>query len=177
MYKENTQAMVIDFQERLVPAIYNNKEIIENTKILLKGLQLLNIPVTQTGQYIKGLGGTVSEIAEITGEKDMDKITFSCMKNEEINKKIFDNNRKNIIICGIESHICVYQTVKDLKEKGYTPVVAADCIGSRKPSDNTAALNRFQTMGIYVGTTEMIIYELFEKAGSPEFKEFSKLIK
>ncbi|MCD8090235.1 MAG: isochorismatase family protein [Clostridiales bacterium] len=177
MNREDTQGLVIDFQERLVPAIHNYEEIIKNTKILLKGLKLLDIPLTQTGQYIRGLGGTVSEIKEITGERDMNKITFSCMGNEEICKRISDINRKNIIICGIESHICVYQTVKDLKDKGYNPVVAADCIGSRKPADYAAALSCFQAMGVYVGTTEMIIYEQFGRAGSPEFKEFSKLIK
>ncbi|MCD7905675.1 MAG: isochorismatase family protein [Clostridiales bacterium] len=174
---ENTQAMVIDFQERLVPAIHNNREIIEYTKILLKGLKLLNIPVTQTGQYIKGLGGTVPKISEITGEKGMDKITFSCMKNEAVNLRISGIGRKNVIICGIESHICVYQTVKDLAEKGYNPVVAIDCTGSRKTADFDAALLRFKSMGIYLGTVEMIMYELFEKAGTKEFKEFSRLIK
>ena len=110
-------------------------------------------------------------------DRYFDKLAFSCFEDDNIRKKIFQLGKKTVLVCGIEAHICVLQTCIDLKTAGYTPVLVTDCIGSRKESDKQVALLRAQSEGILLTTTESILFELTRKAGSPVFKEISKLIK
>jgi len=176
---EDTLALIIDFQERLVPVIDHKEELIHNTQILIQGLKILQIPMLVTQQYTKGLGMTVSTVAEAVGEgiENNDKITFSCAEDVNILKKIEETGRKNIIICGIEAHVCVLQTVIDLMEKGYHVVLVEDCIGSRKERDRKAALKRAISEGAVITTYEAILFELTRVAKTESFKEISKLIK
>lgn len=177
-----TQALVIDFQQKLMP-VMDNKDILEsNTCILLKGLKALGIPVTVTQQYTRGIGMTVNTIAEAAGlEADgsgyFDKLHFSCYADESIRAAVDAKGRKAVIVCGIEAHICVLQTCLDLKAAGYEPVLVTDCISSRKASDKAMAVNRAIQEGIAVTTYESILFELTGKAGSDTFKTISKLIK
>lgn len=176
---EDTLALMIDFQERLVPVINNNNELLHNTEILIKGLKALEIPMIVTQQYTKGIGMTVPVITEAIGEEFsyQDKLTFSCAEDEMILHKIEDMGRKNIIICGIEAHICVLQTVIDLLQKGYHVILVEDCIGSRKESDLNIAVKRATSEGAIITSYESILFELTRVAKTDVFREISKLIK
>jgi len=176
---EDTLALIIDFQEKLVPVIHNNEELLHNTEILIKGLKTLGIPMVVTQQYTKGIGMTVPVISEAVGVgfTYYDKVTFSCVENEEILSKIEESGRKNIIICGIEAHICVLQTVIDLIEKGYHVIVVQDCVGSRKKNDCKIGMKRAMIEGAVPTTYESILFELTRVAKTDVFKEISRLIK
>lgn len=176
---ENTLALVIDFQERLVPVIQDSEELLHNTEILIKGLHTLGIPMIATQQYTKGLGMTVENIRNAVGEEFIycDKLTFSCAEDENIMKKIEETGKKNIIICGIETHICVLQTVIDLIYLGYNVILVENCIGSRKQRDHAIGLQRAVKEGAMLTTYESVLFELARVAGTDVFKAISKLIK
>lgn len=176
--REDTMALIVDFQERLMPVMANKEELEVRSNILVKGLKELEVPMVITQQYTKAIGMTIPSLFESAGtEEYFDKITFSCFDDEEIKAKIEENGKKNVIVCGIESHICVLQTCIDLKEAGYTPILVVDCMSSRKESDKEIAILRAQQEGILLTTSEAILFELTRKAGSPTFKVISKLIK
>ena len=176
---EDTMALVIDIQERQVPVIHRKDEIIHHTKLLMEGLKILQIPILVTQQYTKGLGMTVDSIIESYGEgfSYKDKITFSCADDEMILQKLENSGKKNIIICGIEAHICVLQTAIDLIEKGYQVVLVEDCISSRKESDRLVGIKRALAEGALPTTYESILFELTRSAKSEAFKKISQLIK
>ncbi len=176
---EDTMALVIDFQERLVPVINNNEELIHNTEILIKGLQTLGVPTLVTQQYTKGIGMTVPALTEAIGEgfTYFDKITFSCAEDSTIIHSIEEMGKKNIIVCGIEAHICVLQTVIDLIAKGYQVILVEDCVGSRKDSDRLVGIRRAVAEGAVITSYESILFELTRVAKTEVFKEISRLIK
>lgn len=177
--KENTIALAIDFQERIIPAMSQREELIGNTLKLMEGLRILEVPIIATQQYTKGLGMTSDKIMSAVGEnfKYFDKLTFSCLEDEAINKEIQSHNKKNIIVFGIEAHVCVMQTVVDLQKEGYQVILVEDCISSRKEHDKDIALQRMVAEGVVFTTYESILFELTRKAGSETFKRISKLIK
>ena len=175
----NTAAIIIDYQERLLPVISEKERILQNTVKLIKGLQILSIPMIITQQYTKGLGNTVSEITEAAGTADfIDKLTFSCFQNSQVRESIEKNPQKNtILLCGIETHICVLQTALDLKAAGYQPVMVTDCMSSRKEADHQTALQRAIQENIVVTTYESVLFELMVHAKCDGFKQISALIK
>lgn len=176
--REQSICFVVDFQERLVPAICDNERLVQHTEKFLKGLSVLSVPMIVTQQYTKGLGMTVSNLLEAAkAEAFFDKTAFSCMKDEEIIKAVEGYQPKRVYVCGVEAHICVLQTALDLKKEGYEVYLVADCIGSRNTYDKEIAITRAVAEGIKVTTYESVLYELLEKAGSPEFKEISKIVK
>ena len=172
--REKAIALVVDYQEKLVPAMQNQEQLIHNSCILLEGLRSLEVPMVVTQQYTKGLGMTVKEIAEAAGtEEYLDKIAFTaydCVKWKLRGKKY-------VIVCGIESHICVLQTVIDLKAAGYIPVLVADCVGSRKEGDKQVAIERARQEGAIVTTYESLLFELLKVAGTDASKTIQKLIR
>lgn len=176
---EDTMALIIDYQERLVPVIHNSEELIHNSEILVKGLNALGIPMLVSQQYTKGIGMTVPAIAEAVGEEFtyFDKLTFSCAENQEILQKLMENKRKNIILCGIEAHICVLQTAIDLMAKGFHVILVEDCIGSRRENDRKTAIQRAAAEGAVITTYESILFELTRVAKTDVFKVISNLIK
>ncbi len=179
MIADDTLALIVDFQERLVPAIYNHEILLRNTEILIKGLRALNIPILVTQQYTKGIGMTVPVLANSIGEtfEYLDKISFSCADDDLILQKIEESGKHNIIICGIEAHICVLQTVIDLKAKGFQVILVEDCVGSRKESDRQIGLKRAYLEGAVPTSYESILFELTRMAKTDVFKEISRLIK
>ena len=175
---EDTMALVIDYQEKLIPVIYNNEEIVNKTSILIKGLRELVVPIIVSQQYTKGLGNTISPIAEALGDfEPFDKKSFSLIGDEDINRAIKHTGRRNVIVCGVEAHICVLQTLLDLSEEGYNVYLVEDCIGSRKENDKVMACRRAENEGGYITTYEAVLYELTGGAGNPHFKAISKLTK
>lgn len=175
---EQTIALIIDEQERLLPVIHNHQEILHRTEILIKGLNLLQVPLILTQQYTKGLGMSAPSLFEAAQTTEwMEKRTFSCWGEETIRKTIQNSHRQKILICGVESHICVQQTVLDLLSTGYEVFLIADCVSSRKPSDLEFALQHMQQAGAVLTTSEAILFELMDTSLHPHFKEISKLIK
>lgn len=176
--KEKTSALVIDFQERLFPAIYENEMLVKNVPILLEGLKALEIPVFVTEQYVKGLGPTVAPIAaSIEGIERFEKSSFSCCDEPRVMMELAATGSDFVIVAGIESHVCVLQTVIDLKQNGYYPVVVTDCISSRKAADKIMALERMRSEGAILTTYEAILFELLRFSGTETFKKISKLVK
>lgn len=172
--REHTAALIVDFQERLVPAIADHDTLMERVKILLRGLKVLQIPMTVTQQYTKGLGMSVPEIWEASGETEyLDKIAFSAL--EVVEPRIHD--KKYILVCGMEAHCCVLQTVIDLAGAGYVPVLVTDCIGSRRANDREMAIRRAEQEGAILTTSEAILFELLKEAGTPISKEILKIVK
>lgn len=176
--KEQTVALVIDIQERLFPVIAQNEALLKNTHILIKGLQALEIPLLITEQYRKGLGETLPEIqAHFQPFKMTEKTSFSCCDDARFMVELEQLSKPNVLICGIESHVCVLQTVLDLLANGFVPVVVEDCVSSRKLSDKETALHRMRQEGAIVTTCESILFELARVSGTEAFKTISKLVK
>jgi nicotinamidase-related amidase len=176
--KEHTIGLVIDIQERLVPVMEEKELLLENCQKLISGLQILGLPILVTQQYTNGLGETVEEIKSIFPDfQYIEKKDFSCFDEPVFAEKIALSGAKNVIICGIESHVCVLQTAIDLKEAGYNPIVVFDCISSRSFDNVDLAAERFRYEGILMTSMESILFELTRSAGAPEFREISKLVK
>lgn len=173
-----TVALVIDIQEKLFPNIDSHKKLQTNCKILLSGLHILGIPVVVTEQYPKGLGSTIKDLSNlITDFSPIEKLSFSCCGEKKFLETVNGYGHRNIIICGIEAHVCILQTVMDLIERGYHPVIIEDCVSSRKPSDRETAIKRMAREGVIITTYESILFELCEVAGTDQFKQISKLVK
>lgn len=176
--KENTLAVIIDIQERLYPFIYENEKLTENIIKLIKGLKVLGTEFIITEQYSKGLGHTVSSINELVqNDLHIEKMSFSCCGSDEFLLHLKNKNKKNIVISGIESHVCVLQTVIDLINLGFQPVLIEDCVSSRNINDKNVAVARMRKEGAVISTYESILFELCEVSGTPVFKEISKLVK
>lgn len=176
--REHTACLVIDIQERLVPVMYEKEVLLKNCRILIEGLQALGIPMLVTQQYTKGLGGTVHEISSLIPDfSNFEKQDFSCCGEPEVLLQLNMTGAKNIIVCGIESHVCVLQTVLDLKENGFNPIVVTDAISSRTPFSIEAAKERFRYEGVLMTSVESVLFEITRSSASPEFKVISKLVK
>ncbi len=167
-------ALVVDYQKKLVPVMHEKELLIRNSQLLLQGLKALDIPMYITQQYTKGLGMTIEEITSVIGDEAyIDKISFSAF--DAVKNQIWD--KKFIIICGIETHICVLQTIIDLKEAGFIPVLVADCVTSRKDTDKVYAIERARQEGAIVTTYESLLFELLKEAGTDTSKKIQKIIK
>ena len=176
--KENSIAVIIDVQDRLFPHIYENIALERNLGIFVKGLKILDIPIIVTEQYSKGLGYTIPSIKSILPEyQAIEKTCFSCCDEQVFRKSLLDSGKKYVIIAGIESHVCVMQTVNDLIEIGLQPVVIEDCVSSRNLNDKKISIKRMQQEGAIISTYESILFELCRISGTDKFKEISKLVK
>ncbi len=176
--KENTIGLVIDMQEKLLPHIHNHEKILKSNLTVVQGLKALNVPIVVTQQYTKGLGNSISELSEAIGNFSyIEKSTFSCYREPAFIKVMNRSGKRNVLIIGIESHICVLQTALDLLYNNFNPVIVTDAIGSRNEEDKKIALWRMRDVGCIMTTTESILFELCRKAGTPEFKEISNLVK
>lgn len=176
--KENTAGLVIDIQERLFPVMNNKEILLKNCEILLRGLSELQVPILATQQYTKGLGETLSEIkSAVENFEPIEKTDFSCCDEPAFITKLQNTHAKNIIICGIEAHVCILQTAVDLKQAGYNPVVVVDCVSSRAKENLELAKERFRHEGILMTSYESILFELTRSAKATGFKTISKLVK
>ncbi len=175
--REKCALLIIDIQSRIINVMRNKELLIENTLKLIKGMKILSIPIYYTEQYPKGLGETVQELKEELNSDAVQKMTFSCSGAGELFKELINNNISQVIVCGIESHVCVQQTVLDLISNGFQVDVAADAVTSRRKMDYDLALNRMQANGAEITSTESILFEVLEVCGTQEFKAISKLVK
>jgi len=175
---QHSLGLVIDLQERLFPHIDDHDGLARRTSILIKGLRVLGVPLVVTEQYVKGLGTTIVPIAEALGEySPLEKMTFSCCGDNAIEGTIMGSGRHTIIVCGIEAHVCVLQSVLDLIAQGNTVVVVEDCVSSRTHNDKTVAVERMRSAGGVITTYESLLFELCRVSGTDTFKAISALVK
>jgi len=171
-------ALCIDIQERLFSHIHAHEELADRCVRLIKGLRVLNIPITVTEQYVKGLGPTIVPIREALGEHEpLEKMTFSCCGVQAIEAAVLGARRHQVIVFGIETHICVLQTVLDLLAQGQTVVVVEDCVSSRSANDKRVAIDRMRQQGAIITTMESLLFELLRAAGTDTFKAISAIVK
>lgn len=175
---ESAALLIIDIQEKILPVISNYERVVEYTLKLIKGFKVLNLPIYYTEQYPKGLGPTAKEILDELGEiKPFDKMSFSCSGAGDLFNEFKMKNLTQIVVCGIEAHVCVQQTILDLIENGFQVNIAADAVSSRKEIDYRTAVERMRDHGAEVTTTESILFELLNVCRTPQFKEVSKIVK
>ena len=176
--KDKAILLLIDFQERIFQAIHQHEMLSKNVPLLIDGMKTLGIPVIVTEQYVKGLGPTIPEIAAtIEGVNRIEKASFSCCDEPGFMMELASSGKEYVIVAGIESHVCVLQTVIDLQQNGYHAVVVEDCTSSRKPNDKLLALERMRHEGVVITTYEAILFELLRYSGGETFKAISKLVK
>lgn len=176
-----SQLLIIDVQERLAGTMDAAvlQALVRNTNILIEAATALNVPILRTEQYPKGLGPTLPEIAQAlpAGQTACEKTGFSCCAAAGIEASTSDVVRKQIILTGMETHICVLQTALDLQQRGNQVFVVADAVCSRRKSNYQNALARLQNAGIIISNTESVLFEWLQDASHPQFKTLSKLIR
>lgn len=175
--KEEAVLFVTDIQEKLIPSMKYGEQVIHNTNTLITIARKLGIPIVVTEQYPKGLGKTVSELSDnLHGSSISEKVTFSgCTR--EVTSALEGLERKKIIISGMETHVCVFQTVRDLLSLEYEVFVVSDAVCSRTKENYLNGLSLMSSMGAVITNTETVFFDLIKEAGTPLFRELSKLIK
>jgi nicotinamidase-related amidase len=176
---EDCALAVIDIQEKLLPPIFEKEQLVRNSQLLVRLADILSLPILVSTQYVKGLGPTIPEISSLLPElQTVDKLEFGCFGNDAYCSAVGKlANRNTLLLCGMESHICVMQTALGALNQGMHVHVAADAVSSRTELNWKLGLNRMQAAGAVLSSTEMMIYELLGKSGTPAFKEMLKHLK
>ena len=176
--RDGTVLVVIDVQEKLFAKMEEKEWIAENICKLIRFADILGIPIVITEQYPKGLGPTIPEIRRLTSMiKPIEKVEFSCLASSAFRERLAEIHAKNLVLTGIEAHICVTQTAIEALTSGYRAYVVSDAISSRRREDKTIAVERMRQQGVTIVTSEMLMYEILRKAGTSEFKKVLELVK
>lgn len=179
--RDDAVLLVVDIQERLLAAMdpARAERVIKNTRILMQSARELGLPVIVTEQYPRGLGPTVAALAELLpeGEAALEKVQFSACQVEEVARRLAADGRRQVVLAGMETHVCVFQTARDLVAQGFQPFVARDAVLSRTQENYETGLQLMREAGATLTSTEAVVFDLLEKAGTPEFKKISALVK
>jgi nicotinamidase-related amidase len=179
--RNDTVLVIIDVQEKLAPVISGIEEVTLNIQRLIRGTHALAIPALLTEQYVKGLGGTVPALREALeathGYSPIEKMCFSSLGCEDFADSLATLDRENVLLAGIEAHVCVFQTALDLLDRGFEVQIVADAVSSRTERNRDIALQRIVSEGAKLTTTEMALFELTVTSGTDEFRAISKLVK
>lgn len=175
--RDRSQLLMVDIQERLLPAMSDPATVVRNGERLLEAARTLAVPVVVSEQYPAGLGRTVPELAGLAPANAVhDKVEFSCFANPALHTTLSGAGRQTVIF-GIEAHVCVLQTALEMAAASHDVTIVVDAIGSRGVESKEVALRRMQDSGVRLATTEMILFEWLRHAGTPEFKAISRLIR
>ena len=178
MKADQSCLVILDVQEKLAPVMHDPRRVIAGCTILLHAAARLNVPVLITEQYPKGLGPTMIDLREMAPQYvTIEKISFSAASEPSFLARLETVGRRQLILAGIETHVCVLQTALELKEKGWDVFVVGDCCSARRAESEAMAHERLRTAGIHLVNREMVLFEWLEKAGTPEFKELQALIR
>jgi len=170
--------VVVDVQGKLAQSMFDKERLFDNIQILIKAAKILGIPLIWCQQCPQALGPTVPQIAELLTESEpIDKSSFSCCGDDNFNDKLRALGRQQVLLCGIEAHVCIYQTTIDLLRKDYVVDVIADAISSRTLENKQLAIQRMVSEGAHISSTEMAIFELLKTAEHAKFKQIAELIK
>ena len=180
--RDKSQLLIIDVQEKLIEAISGKDRVIDRCVRLVRAARALGVPITISEQYPQGLGPTADSIRDAFANAGVvvDKVEFSCLKNDPLRERLHElrrEGRPQVVIGGIEAHVCVAQTAIDLEEQGFQSFVVADAVGSRSKASRKLALTRLLKSGADVVDSEMVLFEWLERAGTREFKELHALVK
>lgn len=174
----HSQILIVDMQERLMPHVDDGAGVTRQVARLVRAATAMRLPITISEQYPEGLGRTVAELAQlVTGADRIMKMTFSVWRDDTARERLTSHLRPQIVVAGVETHVCVQQTVLDLLGMQMQPFVLADAVGSRHRTDRDVALQRMSAAGAVVTTVESAIYELLEEAGTPLFKRVLEIVK
>ena len=175
---QNCCLVVVDVQGKLAQLMHGKQTLFKNIQILIKAAKILNIPILWCQQCPDALGPTVPEIAQLLIDNEpINKSAFSCCGTEQFNTKLNELARYQVLLCGIETHVCIYQTAVNLLRKGFSVDVLADAVSSRTLENKQIAINRMAAEGINISCTEMALFELLRTAEHPQFKQIANLIK
>jgi nicotinamidase-related amidase len=170
--------VVVDVQGKLARSMFDKDHLFDNIQILVKTAKILDIPVVWCQQRPEALGPTVPQIAELlTESRPVDKSSFSCCGQDIFNTKLRALGRQQVLLCGIEAHVCIYQTTVDLLRRAYTVDIIADAISSRTLENKQLAIQRMSDEGAHINSTEMALFELLRTAEHTKFRQITKLIK
>lgn len=170
--------LAIDIQERLLSSMSKAQDVVKNAGTILRAARIKSVPILASTQYPKGLGNIVPELLELLdADEIMSKMEFSCFDNPGIRDRIVASGRTQVVLLGLEAHVCVFQTAVGLVQAGIVPIVAVDATASRRMSNKEIACARLAASNIVVTSTEMVVFEWLRTAESPEFKELSSLIR
>ncbi|NVK57281.1 MAG: isochorismatase family protein [Alteromonadaceae bacterium] len=176
--RDKAGLLVVDVQGKLARSVADSELMISQLEALIKGVQVLGLPVIQVEQLPDKLGRTVPEVQSLLPEDTaFEKSSFSALRNELVEQQLHATGRTQWLICGIEAHICVYQSAVDLLAYGSEVHIVTDAVSARNPQHKTLALNKLQTAGAHLTCVEMALFELLERAGTDEFKSILALIK
>ncbi len=176
---EKAALVVIDVQEKLAPAMNSElyAQLLEHSGLLIDGFKALNLPIIATEQYSKGLGHTVKELDGAAEQYRIEKMAFSCCGEENFLAALEATGAKQVVIVGMETHVCVFQTVIDLLDRGYVVHLVRDAVSSRFQSDYENAVSTAARAGAVITTTEMVLFQLVKGAGTDGFKAVSRLVR
>jgi nicotinamidase-related amidase len=176
--RQHSMLLLVDVQERLLPAMADPESLLPRLELLLRAATRLGVPVLASEQYRKGLGSIVPALLALLPDGAVgEKLAFSCGADEGLRARITALGRPQVVIVGIEAHVCVLQTALDLLRIGMAPVVVADGVMSRRPEDRELALARLRQAGVVVASSEMVLFEWLGTAGTPEFRDLIRLIR
>jgi nicotinamidase-related amidase len=174
----DTALVLVDVQAKLAPAMHDKEALLENLRRLVQGVRILGVPILWTEQNPAGLGPTLPEIADLLpDQKPVSKFSFSCCGSEQFRNELSALNRKNMLIAGIEAHVCVYQTAADLIHLQYEVQIVADAVASRTPENRLIGLEKSKSVGACLTSTETVLFELLKDAKSEKFKEIINIVK
>jgi nicotinamidase-related amidase len=174
---EKTALIIIDVQEKLLAVMHEKDNLVKNICTLVKACRLLEIPVVNCRQYPQAIGETVPPIQELLETEPVDKRCFSCMASEEFKNRLTAAGCERVILCGIEAHVCVYQTARDLASAGYEVEIPADAVTSRTPANKQIAIDRLRQEDAIISSTEMSLFDILGTSEHPCFRDISRLIK
>ena len=180
--RDKSQLLIVDVQDRLLDAMSAKSRLVQRCVRLVQAAKALDIPITVSEQYPQGLGATIESIrwALPNSASIMSKVEFSCVKNEPLRDRLHElrrQGRQQVVIAGIEAHVCVMQTTIDLENYGFDAFVVADAVSSRSKTSKRLALARLAKAGADIVDSEMVLFEWLGRAGTPEFKELQALVK
>ena len=176
--REDAAFVLVDVQGKLAQLMFEKDVLFHNLKVLIQGLQILEVPTVWLEQYPEGLGPTISEVSDLLPELDpIAKVSFSACGQDAFLDQMRTLDRKQVLIAGIEAHICVYQTTRDLLGLGYEVEIVADAVSSRTPRNLEIALEKMSSLGAGATSVEMALFELLKEANTDEFRKVVKLVK
>ena len=178
LQKETAALALIDVQGKLASLMHEREELYRQLQILVKGAQALDLPIFWMEQYPEGLGPTIPELAELLADQQpLAKLCFSACGQRDFQGGLRKSGRRQVIVAGIETHICVYQTARDLLEDDYDVEIVADAVSSRSAQNKEIGIDKMRLAGAGITSVETVLFELLREAGTPQFKEIARLVK
>jgi nicotinamidase-related amidase len=174
---EDALVIVVDMQEKLLPAIHDGDAVVAAAARLVRGAKVLGLPVLWTEQNPSRLGRTVPPLAELVEDEPVGKLAFSCCGEEAFGRRLAAAGRRQVLLAGVETHVCIYQTATDLLGRGYQVQVVVDAVGSRRVGDREVALGRLARAGAEPTTVELALFEMLKAAEGEAFKRILRIVK